>query len=368
MRDLTAIFASILTICLTASSQTVRDLPLNAPVDAQTIATSYAAISNAVATAVRLGQLDQASLARAVAVGQDLHLVETTEAGWVVGVSNIVNVQQAHVPGVLFVGDTIYGSPSSGKGRIDLDGCDFYYNRQIPGDGEGTNGWGNIVTDPYLRWWERDFFAAFAATNDAAWNAMMSVNNLPASLGADLRAYSSATGQINQAISSISGIRDEVVAAGETIQSDIEDALSRAEGGTSWTHSTVNSYTISVQDHQNITCPWSGSLGDTGWTGITIELPSGDGTKHCRVTFTDAGDMGYQAYNGDGVYVSFASDDENISLTYDGDAGDDIYNLYRYNPYYGDAEFFSVIVYDMFEYDVNCWMVKRYFSNQYYPW
>ncbi len=151
---------------LTAHSQTIRDLPLNAPVDARTIAVAYEQVSNAVATAVSLGQLDQASLAAAIQLGQDLHLLQRSTNGWVVAVSNIVEVDQAHVPGVLFVGDTIYGAPSSGKGRVDIDGCDFYYNRQIPGDGTGTNGWGNLVTDAYLEWRLQRFLSDWAASQN----------------------------------------------------------------------------------------------------------------------------------------------------------------------------------------------------------
>ncbi len=266
------------TTLLTASSQTVRDLRLDAPVDSNTIAVAYSAITNAVATAVRLGQLDQASLARAIQVGQDLHLVETTEAGWVVGVSNIVEVEQAHVPGVLFVGSTIYGAPEDGQ-RILLDGCDFYYNRQIPGSSDPEAGLGNIVTDPYMDWRLRDFFADWGATNAAMWAAMMEINNLPASLGADLLAYSSATGQIARDIASIN-------ATNAVIRSVIEQALSQASGGggSSWTSDSTDSYDFSLADHVVMTCSASDS-------SYYITLPTWNGTPaRCVIWFSNASD------------------------------------------------------------------------------
>ena len=278
MKTSLAIFALAATICFTAYSQTVRDLRLDAPVDSNTIAVAYSAISNAVAIAVRLGQLDQESLARAIQVGQDLHLVETTEAGWVVGVSNIVNVQQAHIPGVLFVGDTIYGAPEDG-GHILLDGADFYYNRQIPGSSDPEAGLGNLVTDPYLDWRLRDFFTDWGATNAAMWAAMMEINDLPASLAADLQAYRSAAGQIAQDIADIN-------ATNAVIRSVIEQALSQASGGggSSWTSDSTDGYDFSLIDHVVMTCSASDS-------SYYITLPTWSGTPaRCVIWFSNAGD------------------------------------------------------------------------------
>lgn len=272
--------------CLTAYSQTIRDLPLNSPVDARTIAVAYEQVSNAVATAVRLGQLDQASLAAAIQIGQDLHLVQTSSNGWLVAVSNIVEVEQAHVPGVLFVGDTIYGAPSSNKGRVDLDGCDFYYNRQIPGDSTGQAGWGNIVTDPYMDWRLASFFAQWGATNAAMWAALMDINNLPQSLAADLLAYSSATGQISQSISALNAVKDEINATNAVIRAAIAQALAQAEGGggSAWTASSTSSSDIALSDHAVISCSASDS-------SYTFTLPTWNGTPaRCAVWFSNAYD------------------------------------------------------------------------------
>jgi hypothetical protein len=269
-----------------ASSQTtVHDLRLDSPVDTNTIAVAYSAISNAVATAVRLGQLDQASLARAIQVGQDLHLVETSTNGWVVGVSNIVEVDQVHIPGILFVGSMIYGAPKNGE-RIDITGCDFYYDRQIPGDESREAGWGNLVTDPYLDWRLDSFFQQWGATNAAMWAALMNINNLPASLAADLQAYSSATGGIAQSISQLGGIRDEINATNAVIRSAIEQALSQASGGggSSWTSDSTDSYDFSLVDHVVMTC----SASDFSYY---ITLPAWNGTPaRCVIWFRNAGD------------------------------------------------------------------------------
>ena len=284
MKELLKTSALALTICCTAYSQTVRDLPLNAPVDPKTIAIAYDLVSNAVAVASRLGILDQASLARAVQVGQDLALIETSTNGWVVAVDNIVEVDQAHVTGVLFVGDTIYGSPSSSKGRIDLTGCDFYYDRQIPGSTNRFDGWGNIVTDPYLDWRLGSFFQQWGATNAAMWAALMDINDLPASLAADLQAYSSATGGISQSISTLNGIKDEINATNAVIRTAIEQALAQAEsgGGSSWTSDSTDSSVFALVDHVVMTC----SAYDTSYY---ITLPTWNGTPaRCVIWFTDA--------------------------------------------------------------------------------
>lgn len=269
----------------TAFSQTVRDLRLDTPVDSNTIAVAYQQVTNAIATAVRLGQLDQESLARAIQVGQDLHLVETTEAGWVVGVSNIVNVQQAHVPGVLFVGSTIYGAPEDG-GHILLDGADFYYNRQIPGSSDPEAGLGNLVTDPYLDWRLGSFFQQWGATNAAMWAALMDINNLPASLAADLQAYSSATGGIAQSISQIGDIRDEINATNQVIRTAITQALSQASGGggSSWSSDSTDSHEFELVDHVVMTCSASDS-------SYYITLPTWNGTPaRCVIWFSNAYD------------------------------------------------------------------------------
>lgn len=269
---------------LTAFSQTIRDLPLNAPVDAKTIAVAYNLISNAVVVASRLGILDQASLARAVQVGQDLALIETSTNGWVVAVDNIVEVDQAHVPGVLFVGDTIYGAPSTSKGRVDITGCDFYYDRQIPGSTNRLDGWGNLVTDPYMDWRLGSFFQQWGATNAAMWAALMDINNLPQSLVADLQAYSSATGGIAQSISQLGDIRDEINATNAVIRSAIEQALSQASGGggSSWTSGSTDSYDFSLIDHVVMTCSASDS-------SYYITLPTWSGTPaRCVIWFSNA--------------------------------------------------------------------------------
>lgn len=266
----------------TAFSQTVRDLRLDAPVDSNTIAVAYQQVTNAIATAVRLGQLDQESLARAIQVGQDLHLVETTEAGWVVGVSNIVNVQQAHVPGVLFVGDTIYGAPSSPKGRIDLDGCDFWYNRQIPDDPTGLAGLGNLVTDPFLDWKLTTFYADWAATNRAMWTQIATINNLPSTLADDLQTYNSVTNIPSQ----VQAVRDEINATNAVIRTAIAQALSQASGGggSSWTSDSTESSDFELVDHVVMTCSYSGS-------SYYITLPTWNGTPaRCVIWFSNAGD------------------------------------------------------------------------------
>ncbi len=279
MRKSLAIFALAATICCTARSQTVRDLRLDAPVDSNTIAVAYSAITNAVATAVRLGQLDQASLARAIAVGQDLHLIETSTNGWVIGVSNIVEVDQAHIPGVLFVGGIIYGAPVDG-GHILLDGCDFYYNRQIPGSADPEAGLGNLVTDPYLDWRLANFYDSWAATNRAMWAEIAMVNNLPSTLADDMRAYTTVTNIPPQ----VRAIRDEINATNAVIRSAIEQALSQASGGggSSWTSDSTDSYDFSLIDHVVMTCSASDS-------SYYITLPTWSGTPaRCVIWFSSA--------------------------------------------------------------------------------
>lgn len=289
-----AISAFCVTICLTASSQTtVRDLRLDAPVDSNTIAVAYQQVTNAIATAVRLGQLDQASLARAVAVGQDLRLIETSTNGWVVGVSNIVEVDQAHIPGVLFVGSIIYGAPRDG-GFISITGAPFFYDRQIPGAADPLAGFGEIVTDPYLDWRLGSFFQQWGATNAAMWAALMDINNLPASLVADLQAYSSATGQLanvsaeivsakTSALSEIGAVRDEVNATNAVIRSAIAQALSQASGGgASWSYAYNADGDITLADHQICVC-------DNGGGSYTITPPQWGGTpSHGYILFTNA--------------------------------------------------------------------------------
>ena len=269
--------------CLTAYSQTIRDLPLNAPVDSNTIAVAYSQILQAVQLGVRFGELDSDALERAIRVGQDLHLVETSTNGWAVAISNIVEVRQVHVPGVLFVGGTIYGVPENGQ-NIDIDGCDFYYNRQIPGDQTSRAGYGNIVTDPYMDWRLSSFFAQWGATNAAMWAALMDINNLPQSLAADLQAYSSATGGIAQSISQLYGIKDEINATNAVIRTAIAQALAQAEGGggSSWTSDSTDSSSFSLVDHVVMSC----SAYDTSFY---ITLPTWNGTPaRCAIWFTEA--------------------------------------------------------------------------------
>ena len=273
--------------CLTASSQTVRDLRiadlLNAKIDTNTIAVAYSQILQAVQLGVRFGELDSDALERAIRVGQDLHLIETSSNGWAVAISNIVEVHQAHVPGVLFVGGTIYGVPENGQ-SIDIDGCDFYYNRQIPGDQTSRAGYGNIVTDPYMDWRLGSFFQQWGATNAAMWAALMDINNLPSSLAADLQAYSSATGGIAQSISQLNGIKDEINATNAVIRTAIAQALAQAEGGggSSWTSDSTDGSSFSLVDHVVMSC----SAYDTSFY---ITLPIWNGTPaRCAIWFTEA--------------------------------------------------------------------------------
>ena len=284
MKDLIATFVCCATIYSTAFSQTtIRNLPINARVDTNTIAVAYSEITNAIAIAISLGELDADALDRAVLVGRDLHLIQTATNGWLVAVSNLVEVEQAHVPGVLFVGDTIYGAPSTSKGRVDITGCDFYYDREIPGSTNRLDGWGNLVTDPYMDWRLGSFFRQWGETNAAMWAALMDINNLPASLAADLQAYSSATGGIAQSISTAGAIRDEINATNAVIRATIEQALAQAEGGgSSWTSDSTNSSTFSLVDHVVMSC----SASDTSYY---ITLPSWNGTPaRCVIWFTNA--------------------------------------------------------------------------------
>ena len=291
MKGLLKISALAAMICCTAFSQTtIRHVRLNSPVDTNTIAVAYNLISNAVAVASRLGILDQESLARAVQIGQDLSLIQTSTNGWALAVDNIVEVDQAHVPGVLFVGDTIYGAPSTEKGRIDLTGCDFYYDRQIPGDPSGTNGWGNIVTDPYMDWRLSLFYSQF-------WDAVAAASDLPASIAADLQAYSSATGRLanvsaeivaakSAALSDISAVRDEVNATNSVIRASITAALAQAEGGASWTQRTVSGTAVQdTADHETVYCTYSGN------GGVTVAFPTPTGASRFNIVFANAPDL-----------------------------------------------------------------------------
>lgn len=279
-----AISAFCVTICLTASSQTtVRDLRiadlLNAKIDTNTIAVAYQQVTNAIATAVRLGQLDQTSLARAVAVGQDLRLIETSTNGWVVGVSNIVEVDQAHIPGVLFVGSIIYGAPRDG-GFISITGAPFFYDRQIPGEADPLAGFGEVVTDPYMDWRLRSFFFDWASTNRAMWAEIATINNLPSTLVDDMRTYTAVTNIPPQ----VRAVRDEINATNAVIRSVIEQALSQASGGggSSWTSDSTDSYDFSLIDHVVMTCSASDS-------SYYITLPTWSGTPaRCVIWFSNA--------------------------------------------------------------------------------
>ncbi len=347
--------------CLMASSQTtVRDLRLDSPVDTNTIAVAYSAISNAVATAVRLGQLDQESLARAVAVGQDLHLVETSTNGWVVGVSNIVEVDQAHIPGVLFVGSTIYGAPRDG-GYISITGSPFFYDRQIPGEADPLAGFGEVVTDPYMDWRLGSFFQQWGATNAAMWAALMDINNLPASLASDLQAYSSATGQLanvsadivsakSSALTAISAVRDEVNATNAVIRSVIDNAISQASsggGGQSWTTSSTSSSVINCADHCITICDNSSDF------SFTINLPTSTGAAHCRVVFTEAYSLGQNGAWIDYAGVWYGTGNYDCS-------GFRPYDSYGYemdDPNTGDPMYYSMVVVDIQEAGSGLWLV-----------
>jgi len=291
MNTLAKISAFCVMICFTASSQTttVRNLRLDAPVDTNTIAVAYSAITNAVATAVRLGQLDQAALARAVAVGQDLRLIETSTNGWVVGVSNIVEVDQAHIPGVLFVGSIIYGAPRDG-GYISITGSPFFYDRQIPGEADPLAGFGEVVTDPYMDWRLRSFFLDWASTNRAMWAEISTINNLPSTLVDDMRTYTAVTNIPPQ----VRAVRDEINATNAVIRSVIENAISQASsggGGQSWTTSTTSDRYIDCADHCITICDrmfdW-----DNWENEFYITMPTSTGTAHSIVAFVNAYDFG----------------------------------------------------------------------------
>ena len=315
MREILATVALAATICSTAYSQTIRDIRLSQPVDTNTITLAYSSLTNAIAVAYRLGALDTLSLAKAIQVGQDLNLIESATNGWVVAVSNIVEVGDAHIPGTLFLGGRIYGVPGE-SGRIDIDGCDFYYNRQIPGDSGGTNGWGNIVTDPYMEWRLSTFYTQF-------WEAVAGASDLPTSLAADLAAYSSATGQLanvsadivsakSSALSAINAVKDEINATNQVIRAAITQALSQASGGggSAWTASSTSSSDITLSDHAVISCSASDS-------SYTFTLPTWNGTPaRCAVWFSNAYDW---SDNTPSFYVSGDATvyyDDYLSISY----------------------------------------------------
>lgn len=330
---------TVLTLTAACSfAQSVRDLRLDTPVDSNTIAVAYAEVANAIATAVRLGQLDQASLARAVAVGQDLALIESATNGWVVAVSNIVEVDQASIPGVLLVGDTIFGAPSSSKGRIDIDGCDFYYNRQIPGDSTHTNGWGNLVTDPYLDWRLGSFFSDWDVQTNAMWAALETLAGLPDTIAGDLATYNSLT----NVQADVTAIRDDINATNAVIYATISNALAQASsggGGQSWTTATTSSSTIDLADHCITICDNSSDY------EFTLVFPNSTGTAHAKIVFSNAYSLGEN-----GAYMSFSMDGTWYGV-------DNCSGFYRYDEYSGSSIYYSFIVLDIWEAGENTWLI-----------
>lgn len=286
MREKAKFAFMALTLCMAASSpaQTVRDLRLDSPVDSNTIAVAYTAVTNAIATAVRLGRLDQNSLARAIAVGQDLALIESATNGWVVAVSNIVEVDQAHVPGVLLVGSTIYGAPRDG-GYIIITGAPFFYDRQIPGSTNSLAGFGEIVTDPYMDWRLGTFYARWAAQTNAMWGALETLAGLPDTIAGDLATYNSLT----NVQATVGTIRDEINATNLVIRSVIAEAISHASGGGSaWTGSSNSDGNIELSDHEICVCDY----GDE-YPSYYITTPEWTGTPtHSYILFTSASNWG----------------------------------------------------------------------------
>ena len=332
-----AISACFATICLTASSQTtIRDLRVNMPVDSNTIAVAYQQVTNAIATAVRLGQLDQASLARAIAVGQDLRLIETSTNGWVVGVSNIVEVDQAHIPGVLFVGSIIYGAPRDG-GFISITGSPFFYDRQIPGEADPLAGFGEVVTDPYMDWRLRSFFLDWASTNRAMWAEISTINNLPSTLVDDMRTYTAVTNIPPQ----VRAVRDEINATNAVIRSVIESALSQAStggGGQSWTTASTSGSNIQLADHCITICDNSDSY------EFSIQFPTSTGTAHSKLVFTSGSSLGEN-----GAYMSFVTD----GMWY----GMDNCSSFHGMDAYGSNIYYSFIVLDIWEAGDDLWLI-----------
>lgn len=157
MKKRLMLFFSIL-ISSIALSDTVSDLSLTDRVDRATIAIDH-------------NLLDPEAIGRAVQVGQDLSLIDAGTNGWVIVVSNIVHVGDAHIPGTLFVGRTIYGAPD--HGYVLMTGAPFLYDRQIPGESGGsTNGIGQLVNEPWFDIWKRRFETDYSDSTNAMWGAI----------------------------------------------------------------------------------------------------------------------------------------------------------------------------------------------------
>ncbi|MBO7690580.1 MAG: hypothetical protein J6T14_07120 [Clostridia bacterium] len=346
-----------------AAQTTIRDIRGSFKVDTNTIAIPAQDIRHAIQVVGDISSADAEALAKAVQAGQEIKVLSVSSNGWVVTIADMVETSDASVPGTLFLGGRIFGQPRDAD-YILLDGCDFYYNRAIPGDPDPEAGLGNIVTDAYLDWWLSDFYLGIAATNRAMYEKVMEINDLPATLGDELYAYAQATGTVSQAAQGIYDARDtsmatmtslhnEMIATNRVIKTIIENALAQAEGGgAAWTHTTTSSSTITMADHQNTTCTFN----DYTDYGITIIFPQGNGTCHFRVAFTCAADLGYNY----GTYINFSTDG---SYTGKGDYS----SLTDYDPYYGETQYFNTVVFDIYEYDVNCWMIRKDCGEQYYP-
>ncbi len=345
-----------LTLCMAASSpaQTVRDLRLDSPVDSNTIAVAYSAVTNAIATAVRLGRLDQNSLARAIAVGQDLALIESATDGWVVAVSNIVEVDQAHVPGVLFVGSIIYGAPRDG-GYISITGAPFFYDRQIPGSTNSLAGFGEVVTDPYMDWRLGTFYARWAAQTNAMWDALETLAGLPDTIAGDLATYNTLT----NVQADVTAIRDDINATNAVIYATITNALAQATsggGGQSWTTATTSSKQIDCADHcitiSNRLYNWD----DWQENEITIVMPTSTGTAHSKVVFMNAYDLGSGGAN---IQYSYGTDE---TMFPDDSAWGFQMQIPYWNPDTYDIDYtyasYSVVMIDIQEVGSGIWVVS----------
>jgi hypothetical protein len=267
----------------------VKDLRLDQPVDPETIAMSYAYLTNALANSGGGGLpdwVDEEALERAVRVGQDLMLINAGTNGWEIAVSNLVEVGDMSIKGYLFVGDTIYAAPQSGKDRIDLEGAPFFYNRQLPGDTTHTNGYGQLVTDAYLDWWLATFFTEYNAETTRMWNSVATINNLPTTIGDDLRTYNSVTSNLESATMEVNLARDEVNATNAVMRATFDRAIAEASSlsDAGWTSTNSADECLTLVDHGVTVCGVSAS-------SYYFTLPSWTGTPaHCLAWFSNAGD------------------------------------------------------------------------------
>lgn len=240
------------------------------------------AVTNIVDGKIAELDIDQESLARAVQLGEDLALIDADTNGWHIAVSNVVETDQAHIHGLLILGDTVYGAPENGD-RIDIDGCDFFYNRQIPGDTTQTNGYGNLVTDPYMEWRLAQFFADYNAETTRMWNQVATINNLPDTLDDDLRTYNSVTSNLEAATMEVNLVRDEVNMSNAVMRAAFDRALAEAaSSGEGWSATNATDECLILTDHGVTTCSASTS-------SYYIMLPSWTGTPaHCLAWFDNA--------------------------------------------------------------------------------